>query len=114
MNIIYRNNKLRFSDFWVWISRVNASTITNDQLNGYLTLLEEPGREEVIIGSFRAILGILTSVRRGKVNPIGLRLHLKKRVYLVTPNGDLFLEREAQVKLKTIKLDEMLEKMGQW
>ena len=111
MNIIYTNNNIRLTDFWTWIEGLHPTRPDSGAIEAWLMELDE-NHEELMIGNFRILLGILSEVRRGRANPIGLRVHLKKRVYLVTPNGDLSLESPSKVNLQTISLDEMLIRIG--
>src|SRR3990167_778596 len=110
MNIIYNSSDIRLTDFWTWIEGLHTTRLGSGVIEAWLMELDK-NPEELVIGNFSALLGILSAVRRGEANPIGLRIHLKKRVYLVTPNGDLSLESPSSVNLQTISLDEMLTRI---
>ena len=111
MNIIYNNSTLKFDSFWEWVGNYSRTFDHSRDISGLLANLSQ-NPEEVSLGGFQSLLGLLLSVRQGHLNPIGLRIFLKRRVYLVKPNGDLFLERDSRVKLRSISLDEMITRLG--
>ncbi len=110
MDIFYTNKNMSLSDFWGWLEGLNCIKPNNDR--HFLRALEQSNQEEFYTGNFRVLLDILSLVRHGTVNPIGLRIRLKRRIYLIDPNGNLFLEKATRVKFSTLKLDDMLARIG--